>query len=238
MARWTLTTLRTEPPIRASLLAASFLAHACHLGQGEPTTSHGDDIGAYATALGAKDADPHERMRTCRSITTPALAGDCALVAAREAENREPGSMEALCPLVPEGTWRYECWFELVEATRQRDPARAVASCERAGPFVEDCRQHLWQSVLFQAACARGGFAESLPEARRLHKRWSRLLGHDPAFDDRFWRQFYRAVLTGGAQLGTDHCASLEPADRDRCREADRSLEAETSHASLETEQR
>ena len=196
------------------------LAAAC---TEEPPSGPAVDMQAYSAALGDRASVPRDRIAACDAIGEPDLAGDCALVAAREAERMTPGSMEALCPLVPDGPWRHECWFELAEATRQRDPALAVTFCDRAGPFVQDCRQHLWQTLLWRIARSPGPLTDKIEEATVLQRRWQRLLGDDPALEPRFWRQFYRAGLTAGT-LG---CAPLAEPHRTRCADAASGLETE-----------
>ncbi len=181
-------------------------------------------MNAYSTVLTDRAGEPQHRLEACSAIRTSALAGDCALVVARQAEDSNPGTMKDLCPLVPAGTWRHECWFELAEATRQRDPALAVSYCGHAGPFAPDCRQHLWQSLLWRIARSPGGLEKNLGKAEALGRRWTRLLSDDPEFEQRFWRQFYRASLTGSPPVDPARCQPLAVPHRSRCIEAARSI--------------
>jgi len=176
----------------------------------------------YASALVGPAEDAGPRLDECLTLTDPDLAGDCALVVIRHATTNSDGDPELLCPMVPKGIWREECWFEAAELVRRKSKQRAVSYCDRATRFRDDCRQHLWQGQLKRLVNRYGpdGFAEALPEATELHDEWAVLLDEGEDHSYRYWLRFYQAGLGGMHPLDLEVCEGLPDVHRDRCVEA------------------
>ncbi len=123
---------------------------------------------------------------------------------------------------MPEGLWRDECWFEMAELTARKDVERAIAMCDRAVAFRQDCRQHLWQSKLKRTVDKLGPdhLAEGIAKAERMHDRWAGLLGAGDDFGFRFWRRYYQAALGSMRPLDLAVCGELPDLHSERCLEA------------------
>ncbi len=174
---------------------------------------------AVFTEISATDGGLEADLARCAQLTDPSLAGDCALVvAARSSE-----AAEALCPRVPEGLWRDECWFVKAEARAKGGQTQSAAQlCLKAGAFADDCGQHLWQGEVHELIASRGpeAFPRQLEKAEQLHDRWARLLADQTDFSVRFWDKFYGNGFEGQGGVDLGYCAVLEEPHRARCRRA------------------
>lgn len=179
------------------------------------------DRATYAHVVADKDGAPAALLDLCAAIGDPVLAGDCSLHVVMVESRRPDGRPSVWCDAVPEGIWRSECWF--VSAERQRkadDPEAAAQSCGRAGPFKEDCAQHLWQGDVHRLIHRAGpqAFGPVLPKAHKLHERWAPLVGGWSDFDSRFWAKFYQNGFEGAASfVDLAACDVLDPEDGARC---------------------
>ncbi len=176
----------------------------------------------YEQALTEGPSSIEDKLAACRSLGDPDLAGDCAHAVVHRAVMRSDGDPAVLCPQVPPGLWRAECWFEAAETTARKDKKRAIELCDLAEPFREDCRQHLWQGQLKRMVDRTGPrhFAQQLERAQALHDLWARLLHDDPEQSFRFWRRFYQAGLGGMVPLDLAVCDDLPDLHRERCIDA------------------
>jgi hypothetical protein len=176
----------------------------------------------YQAALSEEPATATTKLEACGALQDPDLAGDCALKAAHRAIRHGHGEPDDLCPRLPGELWQAECWFEAAELAGRKSAREAIALCDRASPFVEDCRQHLWQDHVKRLVDQRGpdGFGELLPQAQELHDAWELLLGEGAEFEFRFWRRYYQAGLGAMSPLDLEVCEPLPALHRERCLEA------------------
>lgn len=157
-------------------------------------------------------------FEACGAIDSAELRGDCQLAVVQRLRGEELASW---CPGFAPGRWQDECWF--LEAERRAadgQVAPAARSCERAGAFRADCAQHLWQGQVHQLIFGRGpgAFAEVLPRAAALHRRWAGPLAWDREFDERFWARFFQNGFEGaGPRVMLSACDGLEAPHRARC---------------------
>jgi len=182
-----------------------------------------DDHAAYAALLHADELPVAERMEACLDLADRANRGDCALVTAESAPRRGGGPIEGWCREVPRGAWRHECWFQASEqARREHDLDRALALCQRSGPFRTDCRQHLWQGALHGTVPPQGpwGFAGGLEPAEVVLHRFAPLLDDDPDFEDRFWFRWFQEGFERAPGLDLAACDPLPGEMGTRCRAA------------------
>ena len=196
-----------------------------------------EDAARYAAVLGDEAAAPADALAACRKISDEALAGDCGLAVAQRAA-RDPGADPAAwCGSVAGDLWRSECYFQAAEAMRRRrDEERAAELCARAGPFLDDCAQHLWQTEVHQLAPREGGFGDALPAAQAVYDRWAPRLADTSDLSDRFWRRFYQNGFEGTPSLDPARCDGLPEDHAARCLAAavdlfDRDLAPRLDHA-------
>jgi len=184
-----------------------------------PDTSRARE--AYLAVLTQPHIQPEPGLAACADISDPQLAGDCALFVVSVEARRRDGRPARWCEQVPDGVWRAECWFVAAEASkRSRKLAEAAAYCMEAGPFRNDCAQHLWQSEVHGLIHRRGpaAFGEQLPAAEALHDKWAPMLAESSDFGDRFWAKFYQNGFEGrGGRVDLTHCDSLSEPHRGRC---------------------
>jgi len=74
------------------------------------------------------------------------------------------------------------------------------------------------------------GFAELLPKAERIRRRWAARLGDTPELKLRFWARFYQAGLSSMRPLDLQVCEDLDDLARHHCQEAG----AASYHTALE----
>jgi hypothetical protein len=176
--------------------------------------SQSADARRYAELVADPAPDPAVAMPACLALSEPTVQGECALAIALAARNQGAHSLDALCPTVPEGVWRDECWFMDAEYLHAADrDGAAAAACLRAGLFSHECGQHLWEPDLRRLVRSpkRQDMAARLRRADRLYAVWApRLAGTD--MDWRFWQYFFEAVheLTPGVNL--EECAVIADA--------------------------
>lgn len=197
------------------------LGSGCSTPTGTDQDLH-DRMARYRAVLEDVRTPPAERLERCLALPDPDLAGDCALAMTRAAARQDRSTLATLCPRLPEGIWRSECWFEMAELVRSDDHADAVALCEQAGQFRDDCLQHLWQQPLRALVMRTGpqGFADGLPEAEALLREWEALQGASNEQTFRFWRHYYEAGFGGMTPLDLGVCDPLPALQRERCLEA------------------
>ena len=182
-----------------------------------------DDPAADRAVYQSVLSSPHPTeaaLAECQRIADPTLAGDCGLVVVAAA-GRDPGP---LCPQLPDGVYREECWFLSAESlNRSGDALAAAARCRQAGRFALDCAQHLWQTPVRELIHAPGaaGFAEQLPRAESLYAAWEPLMVADTDFSERFWSKFFGNGFEGqGFPVDLGWCAPLPEHHQDACTSA------------------
>ena len=202
---------------------AALLAWACASAPDAPAgLSEAQSARRYAELLTAEN--PRQALPGCAELPQPDVRGDCALSLVLQIRATERVDLGPLCPSVPEGAWRDECWFLHAEdaAERKRYPEAAQA-CEKAHSFKHDCGQHLWQSKLRRVVHMPRDqpLADRLRRARRLYARWEPHLGWSD-IDWRFWHYFFETVLeqSPGIDLRTCDALAEDLELRLRCRYA------------------
>lgn len=201
-----------DRPRRVMLAWGVALSGACDPGA--------QDRDRYREVVADKHVDVATGMERCGRIHDPALAGDCGLHVATVALRQ---GVDPTCDAVRGAVWSHECWFLAAEGARRRGRLPLAARrCRRAGPFVEDCAQHLWQSEVRDLIFDTGaeGFAGALPAAVQIHQRWAGLLGESSGFTDRFWPRFYQNGFEGTGMVDLSQCAGLPDGHDARCVEA------------------
>ena len=211
--------MSSRAPVLFSLAVALHLACS----RSPEALPSGQSRDAYLAIL-REDTDDHDAaLERCAALGDPLLAGDCALVVANRAMFAHSTPLDLWCPRVPEGLWRSECMFMAAENARRRgDPARAAQLCLQAGPFLNDCGQHLWQTSVRELVRRPGpsAFPQLLPVAQDIHDAWAPLLSDSTDFESRFWLRFYQSAFEPRDRLALDACRVLPPPHAHRCLEA------------------
>lgn len=194
---------------------ASLFAWGCGGGGGGP-----NDAERLSQALALPPDAVEEAIALCEGIRDPGSAGACAerVVVAVDGANKTPG---ARCERVPDGVWREECYFQAAEIARRRgDTDEAGELCAKAGPFINDCGQHLWQSALKSIVESNDEPAERRERAERLYHLWEPVLGDSSDMASRFWQRFYQHQLEQDPQLSFDLCEGETGDDQVTCRKS------------------
>lgn len=203
-----------------------FLGMACSSTEKQP------DYALYRQALEEGSRSAQERLDICKELSNAPARGDCGSNVVQWAARNKTAEPEALCVQVEEGTWRSECFFQMAEHWRRRkNKNKAAENCAQAGPFKNDCEQHLWQGEVRRLTRPRDRaplrpdeFSSIMPAADRLFAEWNERLGADSDdssdFDARFWRLVFQQVLETRPGLDLEHCEELEEFHRDHCRRA------------------
>ena len=159
-----------------------------------PPTGVASEVSSFAAILAHRPPQVEDDLAACALLSQASLAQDCALQVALFASADLGTPLEALCPQVPEGTARQECWFQAAEGAVQRDQdADAARLCTQTGPYEADCALHLWGPQLRPLAAR-----EDLGAAQALHAAWAPLLpGHDQAF----WQHYFEQQAQGRVDL-------------------------------------
>ena len=172
----------------------------------------------YQSVLSGSPVAAGAAFESCAAIRAGELRGDCQLAVVQRLQEED---LSGWCVGFEPGRWQDECWF--LEAERrgaEGQVAPAARACERAGSFRSDCAQHLWQGAVHSMIFRRGpgAFAEMLPEASSLQRRWAGPLAWDDGFEDRFWSRFYQNGFEGaGPRVMLGACDALSPPHAGRC---------------------
>jgi len=181
-----------------------------------------DDAAVYAALLADPEPDPEVALPACLGLANEHARGDCAMAVALSAGRHPEVAPEAHCDRVPEGTWRYECYFQAAEISRGWRPREEQAAlCRRAGPFADDCAQHLWQNAVVELVRGRGAgaFGAVIDDARAVYATWEPALGESTDFRRRFWRHlFWTGFEIDGPPMDLAACAPLDVDARRACR--------------------
>ena len=186
----------------------------------------------YRQALEEGTADAGERLAMCKRLSNAPARGDCGANVVQWAARNKVAEPQSLCLEVEEGTWRYECFFQMAEHwRRKKNKTKAAENCARSGPFKNDCEQHLWQGEVRgltrprdRAPLEPSDFASLMPAADRLFGEWGQILDAqtDPSsdFDARFWRLVFQQILETRSGMDLGVCEPLGVFHRDHCRRA------------------
>jgi hypothetical protein len=161
-----------------------------------------------------------EAIALCEGIRDAGSAGACAerVVIAVDGAEKTPG---ARCERVPQGVWREECYFQAAEITRRKgDTDRAGELCAKAGPFVNDCGQHLWQTALKAVVERHDDPIERRERAERLYRLWEPVLGESSDLASRFWQRYYQHQLERDPVLSFDLCEAETGLNQVTCRKS------------------
>lgn len=174
-----------------------------------------DPVAVYAQVL---SDDGQLDPAACDPVTDPALRSDCLLVVATRRLMGVGEPAEAACAEVPAGTWRAECLFVAAEqAAADKRDGRAAALCKQAGPFAEDCAQHLWQDALYRVARRpQQPLPDMVRAATPLHDTWAGYLRWTGDFHTRFWRLAFELAFTG-SRIDPARCDAVDPALQGAC---------------------
>jgi hypothetical protein len=170
----------------------------------------GADAELYPQALAV--SQPVD-LSPCAAISAEDLRGDCQLVLATRMTH--PAQW---CAQVDAQPWQGECWFVAAEGARDAGQwDDAIAHCQRAGPFLASCNQHLWQAQLHAILRPHQGadFTATLAEVTRLHRQWHPHLGNQ--MNTPFWTTYVRTVLQGAPSLSPLWCNQLPDGRRALC---------------------
>lgn len=186
------------------------------------------EVSIYAELLRAPRPDLAD-MKRCAGLSDPELAGDCALALAPRVASAQQQGLETLCEQVPEGVWRWECWFQAAEAKRgRRNEAEAAKLCREAGPFVNDCAQHLWQTRVHALIASREGrppdFSGKLAQAQKIYDEWSPWLADQSDMEQRFWTKYFQNGFETVGRVDLAWCAPLPEARAAQCVDAAKDL--------------
>ena len=200
------------------LILAMLLVVGCE------TPSPLQDVERYRKILDAPGDDADAALSACGKIHDPDLAGDCGLFVAQRAAAVAKSPLEPYCDGVARGTWRAECFFLAAEEHRRAGrQQRAAELCVHAGPFIDDCVQHLWQTDvrrLIHAPRQVPDFAGKLNQAQEIYERWSTLLDRETRFGERFWLRYYQNGFESANGIDLAWCAELPELHRKRCEDA------------------
>lgn len=95
------------------------------------------EIARYGEALAAED------VQGCLALVDTELQGDCTTnTAILRAGRGEITQAQQACDGLAAGTWRDECFFQIVDAARLNG-GQAAAICQQAGEFAEHCLSHV-----------------------------------------------------------------------------------------------
>lgn len=177
----------------------------------------------YMEATQAGSATPEARLEMCSQMSDKAARGDCGSIVVLSAAREKHPDPETLCPLVEEGTWRYECLFQVAEHWRRRKRMdRAVGLCKEAGPFVRDCGQHMWQTELRALSSSGDPLPSLLLKAEDLFVKWEGFFADDEDastdFSQRYWRHFYQHFVKPSSKVDMRLCEGLSAFHRQHCR--------------------
>lgn len=191
-------------------------------------SSPADDMAAYSALVRQHAPDPDRDLPSCKRLSDPNLAGDCALYVAQRGAARRRQPAETWCEEVPEGLWRSECWFQAAEAHRRLGHEGVAAElCRRSGPFLNDCAQHLWQTRVHRLIHTNGtapDFAGKLPRVQEIYDEWAPFLEDTSDLSERFWTKYYQNGFEGAGRVDLGWCAPLPAEHQERCHEAARGL--------------
>lgn len=186
-----------------------------------------DGIREYTRLVGLERPDEAD-FQACLKLDDPNLAGDCALALSQRIAAAEKSSLSERCDRVPEGVWRYECWFQSAELERRRGrEAEAAEQCRSAGPFLNDCAQHLWQTRVHRLIHSNGkppDFQGKLARATAIYDEWAPHLAEGTDLEDRFWNKYYQNGFEGAGHIDLAWCEGLPEEHRPRCESAAREL--------------
>lgn len=188
---------------------------------GGETSGRAADGRLYAQVLAEPAEDTSEDLGRCGQISDAHTRGECTLVVVQRMAEAGRTPPEDGCAIVTEEPWSSECWFMAAEHWAKRgEPARAAELCTQAGPFVDDCAQHLWQDDVYALVRRQGSrvLPKRLPQAQALYRTWEPVLGSSTDFSVRFWRRFYEAPFEPERPLDLAACEELPGAHRDLCR--------------------
>ncbi|MCK6523540.1 hypothetical protein L6R49_19185 [Myxococcota bacterium] len=178
------------------------------------------DAARLSQALDLPPKAVDEALTLCEGIRDAGSAGACAeqVVIAADAADKTPG---ARCERVPKGVWREECFFQSAEVARRRgDTDLAGELCAKAGPFINDCGQHLWQSALKSIVERHDDPVERRARAERLYRLWEPVLGGSSDMSSRFWQRYYQHQLEQDPVLSFDLCEAETGDERVTCRKS------------------
>lgn len=186
------------------------------------------DVSRYAELLGLERPGVADMAR-CGELSDPDLAGDCALALAPRVASGQRVGMETLCERVPEGTWRDECWFQAAEAQRKHGHEQEAAElCRRAGPFINDCAQHLWQTRVHALISSRNGappdFFGKLATAQKIYDEWSPYLADSSDLEQRFWTKYFQNGFETVGRVDLAWCSPLPEPRATQCVNAAKDL--------------
>ena len=190
------------------------------LGCSQPAPPPPTDVEVYTSVLEDRRGDPAESMALCDGLSDPGTRSDCQLVVARRAVGAPSSDPTGWCERVTEGVWRYECYFEAGESLRRRDREQeAAVACTKAGPFANDCAQHLWQTPVHRLFGRAAHFEHIYVDALAIYEQWEPLLGEHTDLETRFWARFWEQ---GFLQWGRDTalCEGLPDSAVVACTEA------------------
>jgi len=192
------------------------LTTAC--ANGSATADLQADRANYQAGLTRGDAQ--QQLKHCRAVNDETLRSDCLTALAGLTAQLADVDADVLCGEIQLESWRDECFFVAAEQARaNNDLSGAATLCAKAGRFVRDCSNHLWQRELRQAIHP-GGIAilvKRHDDVQAIHDRWSEAFEGAEDFDKRFWEHCFQVAFERIRYIDIDACEHVPEAQRETC---------------------
>ena len=154
----------------------------------------------FIRAIQGGDLSVEERLQMCAEVSDPDMGADCSAMVVKSI----PGGPEQACPLIPEGRWQDECWFEAAEMRLdQGSMDELLGHCERAGRFSEACKSHVG-SILVDRIISQDA-AASVGRMRSLAGEWSARSGK-PRDSENLWRLYWQGRMERDSSVTVADC--------------------------------
>jgi len=169
---------------------------------------------------GLTRGDTQQRLEHCRAVIDETLRSDCLTALAGRTAQLTDLDADVLCGEIQLESWRDECFFMAAEQARaNNDLGGAATLCAKAGRFVRDCSNHLWQRELRQAIHP-GGIAilvERHDDVQAIRDRWSEAFEGAEDFEKRFWEHCFQVAFERSRHIDIDACDRVPEAERETC---------------------
>ena len=145
-----------------------------------------------------------ERLTLCEEVADVDLRAECISVVLID----RPGPPDDKCPLIPEGRWQDECWFDAAEMRVDHGSMQElVGYCGRAGRFANACSGHVG-SILVDREFEKG-IEASIPGMRKMVAEWVQHSGVKRD-QDTLWRLYWQRRMEDPSVTLAD-CLALHP---------------------------
>lgn len=171
-------------------------------GSGEPSPASGTSV--FVQAVEGTNRSVEERLTLCEEVADVDLRAECISVVLID----RPGPPDDKCPLIPEGRWQDECWFDAAEMRVDHGSMQElVGYCGRAGRFANACSGHVG-SILVDREFEKG-IEASIPGMRKMVAEWVQHSGVQRD-QDTLWRLYWQRRMEDPSVTLAD-CLALHP---------------------------